>query len=180
MVTWTLWDIGRVAQRRAAGAAGVDVDQAVVQRLSRLPEPRVLDYFWLMARAGADPLWLLLHVGQVVIVRPADWDRAAIRRAHERGPRAWEPRLGKRWCFACLSQASLYHHHVIEVQHGGSNALRNRVPLCFPCHQYLHPWLTTEAALPVDAVRLSPEQPGVSTRENTSSSVSSSSSVEGV
>jgi hypothetical protein len=31
---------------------------------------------------------------------------------------------------------------VIEVQHGGSNVARNQVALCFPCHKYLHPWLT--------------------------------------
>ena len=145
-MTQTFGDVLSVQMRRAHGRTSTDVDTDLVQRLSQLPEDRVLDFFWLMSRRGAAPLWLLLQLSAVVLNRPVSWDRAAIRRAHEREPGRFEPRLSKATCFACLSREALYFHHLVEVQNGGSNSLRNKVPLCFPCHQYLHPWLTENPA----------------------------------
>lgn len=139
-----------VQMERAKERDTVEVDFDIVARLSALPEDRVLDYFWLMNRQGAGPLTLLLQLTHVVIDRPVSWDRAAIRREHERGPGPLGTRLSKHRCFACAGGGNLYFHHLIEVQNGGSNTLRNRVALCFPCHQYLHPWLTEE---PGDARR---------------------------
>lgn len=130
---------------RAAGSASAEVDEEIVRRLSALSEDSVLDYFWLMNRQDVHCLPLLLHLSKVVIARPSDWDRAAIRREHEQRGGLFAPKLDARMCFACWdSQNHRYFHHIVEVQHGGSNQLRNQVPLCFACHQYLHPWLTEE------------------------------------
>lgn len=122
-----------------------EIDQAVVTRLSALPEHAVLDFFWLMDRGGADRHALLLMLSAVVIARPSDWDRACIRREHEQRGSLVRLRLDTTQCFACRARGRrLYFHHILEVQHGGSNATRNQVPLCFSCHQFLHPWLTED------------------------------------
>lgn len=129
-----------------ARVKGDTPDPETVARLSALPEPRILDYVWTMNQhPQIDRLSLLLTVGAVVVVRPPEWSCAAIRRAHERGADGATCTITRRRCFACeASQVRLYFHHIVEVHHGGSNAPRNQVPLCFPCHQYLHPWLTEE------------------------------------
>ncbi len=120
-------------------------DLDITKRLSELPEDRVLDYFWLMSREGASRLELLEQLTHVVIERPASWSPAAIRQEHEQEIRRGECLLDRRYCFACqVTQRRLYFHHIVEVHHGGSNAPRNKVPLCFPCHQHLHPWLKDE------------------------------------
>lgn len=122
-------------------------DPAIVRRLSALSEEYAIAYFWMVAGRAEDRLNLLLLMTQVVIERPPTWDRAAIRRQHEDQMRARAVSLRRSdaenlECFSCRNRGvKLYFHHVIEVQNGGSNASRNRVPLCFDCHQYLHPWL---------------------------------------
>lgn len=142
----TLKTMLAAAEMRAQGAAATEVDPEILARVTALPEASALDFFWLTHRQGADVLPLLLLMSRVVIARPADWDPAAIRREHESG-KSWGARLDRSQCFACEERnRRRYLHHLIEVQHGGSNHWRNQVPLCFPCHQYLHPWLTDEPA----------------------------------
>lgn len=116
------------------------IDQDIVSRLQALPESAMLDFFWQMDRTGESRLELLLYLGAVRVPRPAEWDFAAVRRDHERGLNQ-NIKIDKRQCFACLTNGQLYLHHILEVHHGGSNTPRNIVPLCFTCHQYLHPWL---------------------------------------
>lgn len=133
----------RLATLKQRNEAQLEVDPDVVRRLSVLPEERVLDYFWLMVREGAVPIVVLLQLTRVVVKRPATWCPAAIRREHEHDGGACH--VERRYCFACqASKVRLYLHHVVEVHHGGSNSPRNKVPLCFLCHQYLHPWLKDE------------------------------------
>ena len=116
---------------------------AIVARLSEMGELSALNYFWLMIREGATPITMLTWLSQVVLTRPVDWDKAVIRQIHERG--SGRSCVGRDQCFGCCNTtARLYLHHVIEIQNGGSNAMRNLVPLCFACHKTLHPWLTVE------------------------------------
>lgn len=118
---------------------------AITARLSTLGEDSALNYFWVMARDGADPLMVLGWMSQVVIARPDDWNKATVRQQHERGFDTFGARISKTHCYGCqTSVKNLYHHHIIEVQNGGSNTPRNLVPLCFACHKVLHPWLTVE------------------------------------
>lgn len=118
----------------------------MIARLQALPENRILDYFWMVYRNGDsvanDTLELLSQMGRVHVLRPVSWNPAVIRKEHERGARS---SYQERKCFACHNtKHRLYSHHVLEVYHGGSNDPRNQVPLCFICHQKLHPWLTVE------------------------------------
>lgn len=104
--------------------------------VTTLPEEQVLDYFWFTARDAENRLPVLKQLSVVAIVRPPEWDRDAIRRE------CANDRLTADQCFACLSRdRRLYWHHVIEIHNGGSNTSRNRVALCFRCHQAIHPWL---------------------------------------
>lgn len=129
---------------RTAGQSEAEVDAALVERLSALSENEILSFFWTVANRTYERLSLLLHLTRVVLKRPHDWDFARVRREHEQ--RGDHVRVARDRCFACEFQGQLYLHHVIEVQNGGSNTPRNLVPLCFPCHQFLHPWLKDEPA----------------------------------
>lgn len=44
-------------------------------------------------------------------------------------------------CWACGSWAELFRHHVIQLQHGGTNCHLNFVKICEMCHAEVHPWL---------------------------------------
>jgi hypothetical protein len=111
--------------------------------ISEAAERHLLKYFW-MARAD-DPLNLLLAFTRIIVQRAPSWDVDAVRAAH--GVNRGQPstiRVTYDRCGACGASVQLYAHHVIEIQNGGSNNIRNQVPLCFECHQYLHPWLTDD------------------------------------
>ncbi len=43
-------------------------------------------------------------------------------------------------CWVCLEPAEA-RHHIIELQHGGTNAKRNVIPICRGCHAEVHPWM---------------------------------------
>ncbi len=128
----------------------VTTDEAVevsviAARLSELGEVAALNYFWLMMRNGAPHMTVLAWMSKVVIQRPPEWDRAAIRKEHELGLGSLGSKASKTECYGCqATDRNLYFHHIIEVQNGGSNHARNTVPLCFQCHKILHPWLTVE------------------------------------
>lgn len=80
---------------------------------------------------------LLRHYAGLKVDRPADWNPAAVR---AEGPENYYAPMGD--CFACFSRSRrTYWHHVIQVQHGGSNDTRNLVRICHACHQRIHPWL---------------------------------------
>lgn len=46
----------------------------------------------------------------------------------------------ERVCFACAEPATV-RHHIIQLQHGGTNVATNLLPLCEECHADIHPWL---------------------------------------
>lgn len=125
---------------RTIPARGADV-------ASRL-EQRLLSVFWTSVKAGADRLELLLDYTRVVVRREDDWNVDTVRERHARN-HGLSPAvdLARVNCFSCSVQAQLYAHHIIEIQYGGSNTTRNQVPLCFDCHQFLHPWLTEDDRL---------------------------------
>jgi 5-methylcytosine-specific restriction endonuclease McrA len=119
------------------------------RRLSALSEDRVLDWFWTMARSDCDRRWLLRVVAdRVVIGRKVTWNRRDVRREHrakcggEYGDSAAVKLTYADGCFSCGRGDELAPHHIIQIQHGGSNTLRNRVPLCPTCHRTVHPWMT--------------------------------------
>lgn len=44
-------------------------------------------------------------------------------------------------CWACQSRKAEHRHHIVQVQHGGRNVLKNIVCLCRGCHAVVHPWM---------------------------------------
>lgn len=60
----------------------------------------------------------------------------------EFGKIAWKilPNVSQRPCLVCLQPAD-QRHHVIQLQHGGLNVAANIVPICEPCHEWVHPWM---------------------------------------
>jgi hypothetical protein len=112
---------------------------------TRLSEDEVLSYFHTMAREpDVDRLALLQQLATVRLERPSDWDFWAVRQAMA-GVRI--TLTGER-CFACRTEArKIYWHHVVQVQHGGSNSPHNLQPLCHRCHRTVHPWLPEPTTL---------------------------------
>jgi hypothetical protein len=103
----------------------------------------VLEQAWLdvldqVVRNGGDRMDMLRRLADVRLAVPSEDDYLAVR--YE--PRGVSMMLTADQCFACLnSERWLYWHHVIQVQHGGSNTPRNLVRLCHDCHRRVHPWL---------------------------------------
>jgi len=124
----------------AASMVAPEVDADLVRRLSACQEPLALAFFWDRHAAGADRLELLLLFEAVTIARPGGWKPQSVRSTFETQRTSWRPVSG---CFGCARHEELSLHHVITIDHGGSNAVRNLVPVCVGCHLYLHPWLTT-------------------------------------
>lgn len=99
-------------------------------------EAAALDQFYIEAQD--DRMGALRRFAEIAIVRPADWDFDAIRWEADAHARIveWER------CYSCRRQKRDYHrHHIIQVQHGGSNYVRNIVVICDECHAKVHPWL---------------------------------------
>ena len=102
-------------------------------------ETDLVNAFWEACRAGGDRLALLQDFTAVQVQMPPGWDPKAIRAAFV--PRPF-PDAG---CFACYRRDRRMHwHHIIAVDHGGSNGIWNQVPVCHVCHRRIHPWLLDE------------------------------------
>jgi len=100
-----------------------------------ITEHAALDQFYAEAHEG-DRLAALKRFAEIAIARDSDWDQAAVRAAASKGS------LFASQCFVCRRDGRSFHwHHVIQIQHGGSNLARNLVPLCEDCHAAIHPWL---------------------------------------
>jgi hypothetical protein len=112
---------------------------------SPAPEPRetldvseedALNEFWRAANSDADRIALLRAFAELAIVRPSGWNVVEIR------AEAHQHHLAASRCFACwIGGRVLSWHHVIQIQFGGSNYVRNRVAICEACHAAVHPWL---------------------------------------
>lgn len=106
--------------------------------VTTLSEEQVLAYFWTAVAEDVDRLALLQQLAVVAIDRPSEWDRDDVRA----GMAGTTLRLTADHCFVCLNAGWLLSwHHIIQVQHGGSNDARNFVRVCGWCHQRIHPWL---------------------------------------
>lgn len=100
-----------------------------------LTEIQAVNEFWYQARKErADKLALLRAFAEIAIVRSINWNPEQIR-AEFKAMRVPETR-----CLSCSRDAAVWHH-IIQIQHGGSNYARNRVPICEACHGTIHPWL---------------------------------------
>lgn len=104
-----------------------------------LSEKQVLDYFWAASRGREDRLALLLQLSVVAVPTALDWNPAVVRRAFVPRRHTFDG------CFVCFRRdRRVAWHHVIWVEHGGSNDTGNQVELCHVCHKRIHPWLDDE------------------------------------
>lgn len=133
------WDIvvrlmAKLQGSTASGRSSAAPD--VPRETLPISEEEALNEFWRGAwREDVGRLALLKVFAEIAIVRPADWDYAAVRAAGA------DRRLSAaNGCFVCGGESS-HWHHVIQIQFGGSNYVRNMVPLCAGCHGDVHPWL---------------------------------------
>jgi hypothetical protein len=117
-------------------SVSVPLSQPPDAHLLHLEEVDAVNEFWRQTQEpGSDRLTLLRAFAEIGIVRPADWDFGAVRAEARRH------RLHAETCFVCHSDRVAHWHHIIQIQHGGSNYVRNRVALCESCHGHVHPWL---------------------------------------
>jgi hypothetical protein len=152
-------------ERRTPSPQGWAVVQGLLARLATSPvsdgssaptvewlevsEAEALHEFWHAVRDGIDPVRLLKTFAEIAIVRPIEWDYAAVRAA------AGDHTLAANGCFGCRTAGRVIQwHHVIQVQHGGSNTPRNRVAICAACHHAIHPWLRPARVTSTGFVRL--------------------------
>lgn len=111
-----------------------------------LTEAQVLDYFWTMYRHDEAGEWRCDLLRQVADVRVECWSpnqddvRASV---GETTRMLTKPDR----CQACRTgDWPLNWHHIVQVQHGGSNTPRNFIALCPGCHRGVHPWLPPSTA----------------------------------
>jgi hypothetical protein len=91
------------------------------------------------AKTKADRLALLQRYAEKRVVSNDPRSHAERRAAYQRGNPRGRSLVGQCWC--CSGWASVYNHHVIQLQHGGSNSSLNIVRICGECHADIHPWL---------------------------------------
>lgn len=60
-------------------------------------------------------------------------------------------------CWACRRRKAEHRHHVIQLQHGGTNSPRNLVAICRWCHGEIHPWMPVKTEKPIDEFRWLPK-----------------------
>lgn len=130
---------GFVSSAQLSGA----LPEVTANETLNITEHQTLHEFWRYAGAeGADRVGLLRIFAEIAIVRPPTWDFKQIRIEAE----ATKHFIGADQCFGCFSGDREFHrHHIIQIQHGGSNTPRNRVALCDACHSDVHPWLPNHA-----------------------------------
>lgn len=106
-------------------------------RKSKGKRRRALEAFWIRARTE-DRLALLKELARLRIRNVTTHERKGLRREHGRRHKS----AGEGKCWACPHFELLVWHHVIQLQHGGTNAPANLVKICEWCHAEIHPWLT--------------------------------------
>jgi hypothetical protein len=109
---------------RATKDALRDFDARTVDRTQRL---RVLRAFAAVELENVPATWLKTE--RVV---------ADLSRPH------WFARYRGARCFVCGVRDVEHAHHVIQLQHGGADIDRNKVPVCGVCHADIHPWMPTD------------------------------------
>lgn len=103
-------------------------------------EAVLLELFWYYAERGVDRIELLKVFAAQPVTRGEDWSATSIRTESND-----VSNLRAENCFSCRGvERKLYWHHIVQVQHGGSNLPRNRIAICYRCHARIHPWLPSD------------------------------------
>lgn len=138
------WDVvlrlmAKLRQSVASAQSSPTVPPPAKETLAVSEFDAVNEFWKATQKPDADRLALLKAFAEIAIVRPADWDYGEIR-ASKRGNSKLDGE-----CFCCrTTRGGIVWHHIIQIQHGGSNYARNQVPICHACHSEIHPWLPLE------------------------------------
>lgn len=140
------WDLVSSLMAKCSRESAASAAPGCPRETWAISEAEALNEFWRAAREG-DRLRLLQGFAEIALVREAEWNPDDVRAAATDSlGRVLLQRAGI--CFACRAGNRQFHeHHIIQLQHGGSDTARNRVLICDACHRAIHPWLTT---LPVE------------------------------
>lgn len=107
------------------------------EQMNRAAHPHLMRFWRGVAHAdAAGRLAALIRCASVVLGR-AD----AVRRHLRRRTRQHET-AGDGACWACGHARRRIFHHIIQLQHGGTNARKNTVAICEECHAHIHPHLS--------------------------------------
>ena len=107
-----------------------------------------LQEFWFLVESSSEPRLVLLQRFATVHIPLGREHARATRRRFQHRDRTKEHEAAEP-CFVCGKRAT-QRHHIIQVQHGGTNRANNLVPICGNCHTAIHPWLgSDESAQPV-------------------------------
>lgn len=101
----------------------------------------------LIGPAQADRI-ALLQLFALCRVKPprGSGSRADRRHAHNQRWDKAEPGA----CWACGATGHRVAHHVVQLQHGGTNWHLNIEAVCKRCHAEIHPWLKSGTTAPID------------------------------
>lgn len=120
--------------RKVSPVSAATLQSAPRREVLGITEPVALQEFWKQVGDGEDRLSLLRAFAEVAIVRPDGWNYDEVRAEFQ------ALRFGQENCFVCY-YSEVQYHHVIQIQHGGSNHRRNFVAICERCHAAIHPWM---------------------------------------
>lgn len=90
---------------------------------------------------SARRLRLLRYYASAATFPTTDHGRRMRQRYEEKKRRGQIKPAGAGPCFCCGSSGERLWHHIIQLQHGGTNRPLNRVKVCEGCHAKIHPWL---------------------------------------
>jgi hypothetical protein len=121
----------------ASAPSSSALPEATARETRFVTEEGVLHAFYReVADPNADRLAIVRTYAEIAILRPTEWDPEQLRAEFEKYTRRPDG------CFVCRTEGrERAVHHIVQLQHGGSNSRRNLVSLCDVCHHAVHPWL---------------------------------------
>lgn len=114
---------------------------------------RERDALWKATPVGPERLRLLVEWAHVSIIERSAHGLSAVRRAFNASKDEWRGHAGAGRCGACGRIGFRVWHHIVQLQHGGTNSPKNLVRVCLPCHAVIHPHLPMTEADPITAAR---------------------------
>jgi 5-methylcytosine-specific restriction endonuclease McrA len=102
----------------------------------------LLERFWRKLPQDAEGRLALLKKYAEIQIKHGRRKRLRRRKAFDRQRET----MWRDLCHNCLvcGKPAAHRHHIIPIEHGGPNSLKNIAPLSLDCHQAIHAWLKTK------------------------------------
>lgn len=108
---------------------------------------------FLAAPIGPERLRLLVEWARISVTTMSDRGLAGRRIAFNASKESWRGDAGEGTCKACGRFGQRVWHHIVQLQHGGTNGPKNLTKVCRPCHAVIHPHLPMTEEDPITAAR---------------------------